>query len=498
MWLFVLFFIVICLYTYVPLWRWQNRPPGPFVFPFMGSLPALGQADSKAIEFPYRAMHRLSKQFGPIMSMALGQDMWVVLTGLEEIKAFTMMDETVARPNLKALYEIYSFDKPLGVIFPDGPLWKEQRKFMMRTLREFGLGKQTMEDHIQEEIKFSIQYLKQQATQEGNRVVAMQDFYNLPCLNVIWRLVCGRRFDYDDQRLAQLIEHMETFTMEQAIGPIAGISFLKHIPPFRQIYHKIKAQMDIFKGFLRQFVQEEKSSLPSDFDRGYIDSFLRAQAKGRVSGDYFTDEQLIISVQDFFTGGSGTMSKTLAYAFLYMINHPDAQERARQEIESVLGDREEVTLDDRPSLPFVEAIVMEVQRLSSVLPIAPPRIPTKDVWIGKHLIKNGTQVQINLYSLHRNETHWTDPEDFKPERFLDDHGQLKSHDEWLQPFGYGKRKCLGETVAKLTVLLFLANFLTTFRFSRIPDAPPLSVDPIGGLTIGPQKFNAKVEILKRD
>lgn len=65
------------------------------------------------------------------------------------------------------------------------------------------------------------------------------------------------------------------------------------------------AQMDIFKGFLRQFVQDEKSSLPSDFDRGYIDSFLRAQAKGRASGDYFTDEQLIISVQDFFTGGSG-------------------------------------------------------------------------------------------------------------------------------------------------------------------------------------------------
>lgn len=76
--------------------------------------------------------------------------------------------------------------------------------------------------------------------QDGNRVVPMQDFFNLPCLNVIWRLVCGRRFDYEDQRLAQLIEHMETFTMEQAIGPIAGISFLKYIPPFRQIYHKIK------------------------------------------------------------------------------------------------------------------------------------------------------------------------------------------------------------------------------------------------------------------
>lgn len=61
----------------------------------------------------------------------------------------------------------------------------------------------------------------------------------------------------------------------------------------------------------------------------------------------------------------------------------------------------------------------------------------------------------------------------------------------------GKRKCLGETVAKLTVLLFLANFLATFRFSRIPETAPLSVDPVGGLTIGPQKFSAQVEIIKK-
>ena len=68
-------------------------------------------------------------------------------------------------------------------------------------------------------------------------------------------------------------------------------------------------------------------------DRGYIDSFLRARGKG--VGNHFTDEQLIISVQDFFTGGSGTMSKTLAYAILYIVMNPDVQTKIQEEIDAV-------------------------------------------------------------------------------------------------------------------------------------------------------------------
>ena len=82
----------------------------------MGSIPWLGKVDSESPRYPYRAMHRLSQLHGPVMSVALGGDVWVVLTGLEAIKQFSMMDETTGRPNLPALNEIYSMhkDKPLG------------------------------------------------------------------------------------------------------------------------------------------------------------------------------------------------------------------------------------------------------------------------------------------------------------------------------------------------------------------------------------------------
>lgn len=99
--------------------------------------------------------------------------------------------------------------------------------------------------------------------------------------------------------------------------------------------------MQTFQVFLSDFVGSERATLSplssstSSPDRGYVDAFLRAQASGE--GRHFSDEQLVISVQDFFTGGSGTMSKTLAYAVLHLIMHPDAQDRARAELQQVVG-----------------------------------------------------------------------------------------------------------------------------------------------------------------
>ena len=132
------------------------------------------------------------------------------------------------------------------------------------------------------------------------------------------------------------------------------------------------------------------------------------------------------------------MSKTLAYCILYLIHHPEIQEKSQKEIDDAIdGNDDIITVETRDKIPFTEAVVLEAQRLGSVLPIAPPRIITKQLEIGGYTIKPGTQVQVNLYSLHRSQEHWKEPERFNPERFIDSNGHL-CPDEWLQPFGYGK------------------------------------------------------------
>ena len=96
-----------------------------------------------------------------------------------------------------------------------------------------------------------------------------------------------------------------------------------------------------------------------------------------------------------------------------------------------------VTMDLRSKLPYTEATVSEIQRLASVLPIAPPRLATKDISLGGYNIPKGTPVQCNLYSIHRNPEVWPEPDEFRPERFLTTDGSEFKPNDWLQPFGYG-------------------------------------------------------------
>ncbi len=121
-----------------------------------------------------------------------------------------------------------------------------------------------------------------------------------------------------------------------------------------------------------------------------------------------------------------------------------------------------VTLDIKSQLPYTEATVSEVQRLASVLPIAPPRLTTKDVFVNGFNIPKNTQVQCNLYSLHRNPEHWPEPDVFRPERFLSPDGKEYQQDDWLQPFGYGN-----QFVGPVKQIIFLVSQFGVIYFIGI-------------------------------
>ena len=102
----------------------------------------------------------------------------------------------------------------------------------------------------------------------------------------------------------------------------------------------------------------------------YVEKFL--QEKSRENDEYyFSDKQLIVTLLDFFTGGSGTVSKTLSFCLLYLLHHPDAQDQIRQEALGI--DQDEIDLSNVKNMPYTEAYILEVQRMASVLPISPPR-----------------------------------------------------------------------------------------------------------------------------
>ncbi len=107
-----------------------------------------------------------------------------------------------------------------GIIFNEGLKWQEQRRFMLTTLRDFGFGKSSMEDVIAEEVEHFKSYLdEQRAAAASDGLISVQNFFNIGILNVLWRLVAGRRFEYGDPKLQELMRMTSDLITTSGLRP---------------------------------------------------------------------------------------------------------------------------------------------------------------------------------------------------------------------------------------------------------------------------------------
>uniref|UniRef100_A0A3Q3J625 Uncharacterized protein n=2 Tax=Monopterus albus TaxID=43700 RepID=A0A3Q3J625_MONAL len=146
-------------------------------------------------------------------------------------------------------------------------------------------------------------------------------------------------------------------------------------------------------------------------------------------------------------------------------------------------------LSDRASLPYLEATIREVLRIRPVAPLLIPRVTLSDTSLGDFIVRKGTHVIINMWSLHHDEKEWENPELFDPGRFLnsDGTGLITPSPSYL-PFGAGIRVCLGEALAKMEVFLFLSWILQRFTLSVPPGHSVPSLEGKFGVVLQPAKY----------
>ena len=152
---------------------------------------------------------------------------------------------------------------------------------------------------------------------------------------------------------------------------------------------------------------------------------------------FIADFQLLFVIADLFTAGTETSATTLAWAIIYMLHHPEIQKQVQEEIHHHLGYDRMPRMKDKPSLPYTEACILEIQRMADIVPLGVPHTVTEDViYRGYHLPK-GTTVMSNLYSVHRDATMWKEPYTFNPQRFIDNEGKVHNRENII-PFSMGK------------------------------------------------------------
>nr|ALF38185.1 CYP2D50 [Equus caballus] len=468
--------------------RWAPRyPPGPMPLPGLGNLLQVDFQDTVS------SFTRLRRRFGDVFSLQLAWTPVVVLNGLAAIREALVHrgGDTSDRPRVPVMEHLGFGPHAEGVVFARyGHTWREQRRFSVSTLRNFGLGKKSLEQWVTQEAS----YLCAVFADQGGRPFSPDALLNKAVSNVIASLTFGRRFDYNDPHFLEILDLTEDILKEQSgflPQVLNAIPMLLHIPG---LVAKVFPGQRAFMAQLDELVAERRMTRdPAQPPRDLTDAFLDEvqKAKGNPESS-FNDDNLRLVVSDLFAAGMVTTSTALAWALLLMILHPDVQRRVQQEIDEVIGQARRPEMGDQARMPFTMAVVHEVQRFGDIAPVGAPHMTSRDIEVQGFLIPKGTTLIPNLSSVLKDETVWKKPFRFHPEHFLDAQGRFVKQEAFM-PFSAGRRSCLGEPLARMELFLFFTCLLQRFSFS-VPAGQPRPSDHGGfGTLVSPAPYQLCAE-----
>ncbi|GKT42927.1 O-methylsterigmatocystin oxidoreductase [Colletotrichum spaethianum] len=167
-----------------------------------------------------------------------------------------------------------------------------------------------------------------------------------------------------------------------------------------------------------------------------------------------------------YAGGADTTVSSVASFFLAMMVYPEAQQNAQAEIDRVVGQDRLPNVQDRESLPYIEALVKEVMRWHPIGPMGLPHSSTEDDIFEGYFIPKGAMVFPNIWHFTHDPERYHDPMTFKPERFLASEGYEPEMDPHKFVFGFGRRICPGRILADNSIYLNVVQILAVYSLSK--------------------------------
>uniref|UniRef100_A0A667Y2K6 Uncharacterized protein n=1 Tax=Myripristis murdjan TaxID=586833 RepID=A0A667Y2K6_9TELE len=302
--LFTVLFLLIA--DYVKNRRPSSFPPGPWALPFVGNI--------FTVDFnrAHKTLTQLTETYGDVYSLRMGQTWMVVLNGFQIVKEalVTQGDSLADRPILPLQMDVSRF---LGLVFSNGHLWKQQRRFALSTLKYFGVGRKSLEHAILDEFTYS------------GKPFNPHLIINNAVSNIICSLVFGHRFEYEDEWFIKLIKRFDSaLQIEASIWAQLYNSFpllMRRLPgPHHTVQQFWRETIEMIQSEIKEHKKDWNPAEPRD----YIDCYLTEIQTGDAEST-FNEENLVMCTLDLFIAGSETTSTTLRWAFLYMAKYPEIQ-----------------------------------------------------------------------------------------------------------------------------------------------------------------------------
>lgn len=439
--------------------RVRSLPPGPWGLPFVGYLPLLQKNNE------YEDLDRLAKKYGPVYSLSMGKDTVIVVNDWNHAKEVFKNDDLLARP-------IGFGNNKHGVSFiqSSGAHWRDHRRLSFHVLHDLDQVRSSFDDKIKTEIQ---QFLPKLGK---GPVKNLYKTFLSSATNTISFLLLGHGFEDDDPVKQTLID---TLMVSSHTGSQFGAFSSGLRPRIERLFMKpiLKKEAPVnyhektkaLPKYLQNEIDQHKKKQTTDFD-DYIHGYLQEQKNRKDSSGNvpFDDETLRANIVSLYQAGSETVSTTLVWAILYLIQNPDYYEKIRGEIASVIGFERLPEYSDRVKMPSTMSFIFEVHRIASLVPVNLFRVATRDLKIGNFNVPKDSTVIVNFWTINHDTFLWIKPYEFDPTRFLVDHGAKSVKPPFLTPFSGGERNCPGEGFANVEIFLYLVSIVQKYKIECEP------------------------------
>ncbi|KAL2943910.1 Cytochrome P450 71A25 [Bienertia sinuspersici] len=442
-------------------------PPNPPKLPIIGNLHQLGR-------FPHRSLRSLSQKYGEYMFLYLGNKPTLVVssaTAAEHIMKkhdVTFANRPKLRSSSKILYDCndISFNSY-------NEKWRQLKSICMTKLLN-NKSVQTSQPIRQEEVSCLIETIK---SYDG-AVINMSKIFTMLFKDIICRTALGSKYNGEDDA--------DFYPLFKEIMKVFGeVCFEARVENVRRRFDK----------FIEEVIQDHQSRVNATqvcIDhknevnvKDFVDVLLEIQQE---NCEQLSTENIKAIVLDIFIAATETTATTLEWAMTELIRHPRIMMKVQKEVRSIVKNNTKVTEDDLENLKYLKAVIKETLRLHPPGPLLIFRESSENVKIENYDISAGTQVIVNALAIQLDSKYWQDPDDFIPERFLNNSSSMDFRGRHFQfiPFGAGRRGCPGIAYGIVNAELVLASLVYEFNW-KLPDGSEgstLDVEESAGLTVG--------------
>ncbi|KAF2291933.1 hypothetical protein GH714_042275 [Hevea brasiliensis] len=413
----------------------KHQPPGPPGIPIIGNLHQLGK-------LRHQSLWQFSKKYGPVMLIQLGRVPTLIVSSADAAKEVLKTHDlnTCSRPLLAGTGKLsYNY---LDIAFtPYGDYWREMRKICVLEL--FSAKRvQSFQFVREEEVDLLINSISNFSS-SATPVDLSEKILSLTA-NITCRAAFGKSFQE------------RGFSHER----------------FQEIIHE--GDDDHIQKRSKQHRQEDFIDVLLEMGR-----FQTESAAIQLSQDHI--KAILMNI---FLAGVDTGAITMVWAMAELARHPRVMRKAQEEIRSCIGNKRTVSENDIDKLVYLKMVVKETMRLHPPSTLLVPRETMSKFSINGYEIQPKTRIQVNVWAIGRDPKIWRNPEEFFPERFIDNPIDFRGQHYELLPFGGGRRGCPGISMGIVTVELALANLLFCFDW-KLPynmKEEDLNMEEAAGLT----------------